>query len=445
MKRLCEMPVKILDLFAGAGGLSLGFELVSDDSGERVFELHRAVEIDRYCCETLKNRYGNGKIIEGDLTRKSVHEKVVRECKGKVAIVIGGIPCQSFSTIGPRSGYGMNDEKFKEDRRDHLYREFRNIVRELSPDVFLIENVKGILSKRDGSGRKIIDNIIRDFEKMGYHLQNGEGQKYMILNAADYGVPQRRERVILIGIRKKWKTVDVPFIEPTHYDPDSQDSEELKEKGLLPYVTLFDAIGDLPEVRPKITPAGLKRRQMERINSLNKRINNGQDRIPFDKKRFTQHLNRVSNSGKQYFGFVRSNGYFFIDHHVARGQQLSDLKLFGHMEEGETAKKFFARKPELARALIKYKMDTFTDKYRRQSWNEPCTTVFAHLEKDGNRFIHPEQPRTITPREAARIQSFPDDFIFCGPHKIKFRQIGNAVPPMMAYNIAMAVYRIMEG
>jgi DNA (cytosine-5)-methyltransferase 1 len=439
------MPIRILDLFAGAGGLSLGFEMVKDDSGKQVFELYRAVEINKYCCETLRNRYGDGKVIEGDLTKKTVHEKVIRECKGRVSVVVGGIPCQSFSTIGPRSGYGKNSEEFKDDKRDHLYREFRNIVRELSPDIFVIENVKGILSKKDGGGRKIIDRIIADFEDMGYNLQNREGKKYLILNAADYGVPQRRERVILMGIRKEWKTIDVPLIEPTHYDTDSKNGNELRKKGLLPYVTLYDAIGDLPEVMPKITYTGLGEKQVARIKSLNKKINSGQERIPFDKKRFSEHLTTTSDSGKKYFDFVRSNGYAFTDHHVARSQQLSDIRLFRHMKEGETAEDFYTRRPELAKKLIKYKMDTFTDKYRKQSWNKPSTTVFAHLEKDGNRFIHPELARTITPREAARIQSFPDDFTFSGPFIKTYRQIGNAVPPLMAYNIAGKIYRILEG
>lgn len=440
----CDMPIRILDLFAGAGGLSLGFEMVRDDSGKQVFELYRAVEIDKYCCETLRNRHGKEKVIEGDLTKKTVHEKVISECKGRVSVVIGGIPCQSFSTIGPRSGYGKDSEEFKDDKRDHLYREFRKIVRELSPNIFVIENVKGILSKKDNAGRKIIDRIIADFEDMGYNLQNKEGEKYLILNAADYGVPQRRERVILIGIKREWRTIDVPLIEPTHYDPDPGNGKESGNNGFLPYVTLYDAIGDLPEVKAKITDTGLRGKQLARIKSLNKSIENGHERIPFDRKRFAEHLSTVSDSGKRYFDFVRPNGYAFIDHHVARSQQLTDIRLFRHMREGETARYFYTRKPELAKKLIKYKMDTFTDKYRKQSWKKPSTTVFAHLEKDGNRFIHPEQPRTITPREAARIQSFPDDFTFSGPFIKKYRQIGNAVPPLMAYKVGVKIFEIMR-
>lgn len=437
-----KMEIKILDLFAGAGGLSLGFELFKDTRKRQVFELFRAVETEKYACETLKNRYGNKKVINGDLTKKSTHEKVVSECKGEVSVVLGGIPCQSFSLLGPRSGYGLNQGKAKSDERDHLYMELKNIVDEVKPDVLVIENVKGILSKKDHKGRKIIDVIISDFENIGYSFENVKGEKYFLLNAADFGVAQKRERVILIGIRKRWKNIPVPDIKPTHYDPETDESNNVKD--LLPYVTLFDAIGDLPEVSPKITFNGASKYQVTRIINLNTHINNGKDRNSFNRSRFDKHYRNISKSGKKFLDFIRPGNYKFIDHHVARGQQLSDIKLFKNMKQGETAGEFCKRRPKLAKKLIKYDMNTFKDKYRKQNWEKPCTTVFAHLAKDGNRFIHPSQARTITPKEAARIQSFPDDFIFCGPISGKFRQIGNAVPPLLAYNIAQAVYKIMS-
>lgn len=434
--------IKTLDLFAGAGGLSLGFELFRNGSGEQVFELHRAVESEKYACETLRNRYGKEKVVEGDLTEKATHEKIISECGGKISVVMGGIPCQSFSTIGPRSGFGKTMEKFRKDERDHLYREFKSIVAELMPHILVIENVKGILSKKDSDGRKIIDAIISDFERIGYRFDNNKGEKYLLLNAADFGVPQKRERVILIGINREWKDIPAPDIQPTHYDPDQPDSGTTK--GLLPYVTLSEAIGDLPKVTPKITETGLSKNQITRVRAANRNTDSGQERRPFNKTRFEKHLKRAGDSAKQFLNFIRPNGYEYIDHHIARMQQLTDVKLFRYMREGETAEEFCIRRRALAKKLIKYDMETFTDKYRKQSRDKPCTTVFAHLEKDGNRFIHPSQARTLTPREAARIQSFPDDFIFSGPFSKKFRQIGNAVPPLMAYNIARAVYKILD-
>ena len=148
----------------------------------------------------------------------------------------------------------------------------------------------------------------------------------------------------------------------------------------------------------------------------------------------------ISHSGKIYFSLIRPNGYPYIDHHVSRSHQLSDTRVYVLMKEGETAKKFLEREPMLAKKLIKYDMSTFDDKYRKQKWHEPCSTIFAHLQKDGNRFIHPEQARTLTPREAARIQAFPDDIFFEGPYTKKFIQIGNAVPVWLSYSIAQSIY-----
>jgi DNA (cytosine-5)-methyltransferase 1 len=429
-------PYKILDLFAGAGGLSLGFELLRDKTDKPVFELFRAVELDKFACETLRSWHGADKVIEGDLTKKKIHKRIISECKGKVALVVGGIPCQSFSLIGPRSGFGKKMEKFKKDERDHLYKEFKAIVAELMPNIVVIENVKGILSKKNARG-KIIDKIIKEFENLGYIFENELGKKYFVLNAANFGVPQKRERVILIGVLKTWLDIKIPVIQPTH------SARKIKGGKLLPYVTLSQAIGGLPKLEAKTTNTDVPKKKLKEIKKNNKKINNGTDRIDFDRKDFEKQLNKINNSGKQFLNFIRPNGYKYLDNHVARSQQSTDIKLFKKMYEGETAGDYMKRNPKMAKKLIKYTMNSFKDKYRKQRWNEPSTTIFAHLEKDGNRFIHPRQARTITPREAARLQSFPDDRVFCGPISKKFKQIGNAVPPLMGNNIAKNVYEII--
>jgi len=434
------MTIKMLDLFAGAGGISLGFELVRNKSGNPVFELHRALEIDKYACDTLRVRHGSEKIIEGDITNPDIVNKVISECKNKVSIVIGGVPCQSFSLIGPRSGYGKKSEKFRTDERDNLYKYFRDVVAEIKPNIVVIENVRGILSKKDAEGNKVIDKLLSDFENLGYSFENEKGNRHFLLNAADYGVPQKRDRVILIGIKKRWKNIKIKSIKPTHFDPLSSDTHDLIKKGLKPYVTLYDAIGDLPKVSPMITFTGIALSKRKLIKEKNETINNGKDKIPLNKKRFLNHFQRLGVSGKEFLDFVRPNGYEYIDHHIARSQQLSDIELFGLMKQGEISKDFLERMPKKTKRLIKYNMLSFKDKYRKQRLNRPSTTVFAHLEKDGNRFIHPTQARTFTPREAARLQSFPDDIIFEGPRTKKYRQIGNAVPPLMSYNVAKTIY-----
>jgi DNA (cytosine-5)-methyltransferase 1 len=435
--------LKILDLFAGVGGLSLGLELVKDKKGNHPFELYRAVEIDQYACETLRNRYGADKVIEGDITKLNIANKIINDCKGKVSIIIGGIPCQSFSLLGPRSGFGKKMEKFKKDMRDNLYEHFRDIVGEIKPNIIIIENVKGILSKKDSNGELIIKKILSDFEALGYNFENSKGNKFNIINAANQGVPQKRERVILIGIKKEWKNVNVPLIKSTHFDPTSENAEELIQKGLLPHVTLSEAIGDLPKVEPKITMTGLGEHEIKKIKRENEHRYNGKDELVITEASFKRHHDKLSSSGKEFFKHIKPNNHLTITHHVARAQQLSDIKLFSLMKEGETAGEFFDRCPEKARQLIKYDMNSFLDKYRKQSKSNVSTTVFAHLEKDGNRFIHPEQNRTITPREAARIQSFPDDFVFMGPLNKKFKQIGNAVPPLLSKAIGVSLLEIL--
>jgi len=437
------MVIKILDLFAGVGGLSLGFELIRDKNRNPVFELHRVVEIDKYACQTLRKRYGDEKIIEGDITKYKIAKKIIDECKGKVSVVVGGIPCQSFSLIGPRSGFGKNIEKFKSDKRDNLYEHFRDIVGEIKPNIIVIENVKGILSKKDSKNMKIIDKLLLDFEKLGYAFENESGTKWQLLNAADFGIPQKRERVIIIGVKKSWKNLKIPIIKPTHFDSDSTNTKNKLSGKILPYVSVYEAIGDLPIVKPKVTLTGLNSGQKKEIQKMNLKINSGKDVIELDKKRLARHLKKINNSGKKFFEFVRTNDSDSVNHHVARSQQLSDIKLFELMLQGETAQDFIKRMPSKAKDLIKYDMLSFKDKYRRQNAEKSSTTIFAHLEKDGNRFIHPTQARTYTPREAARIQSFPDDFVFEGPMSKKFKQIGNAVPPLLAHNIALCVHKLV--
>ncbi len=427
----------ILDLFAGAGGLSLGFELLKK-RGIR-YKLHRAVEIDKHACETLRKNHGPKKVIEGDITDTETKKRVIEECKGKVQIILGGIPCQSFSLLGPRSGYGRKDRKFKKDKRDRLYQQYLGIVRGLSKDtdVIIIENVRGILSKRDAEGKLIYENIISEFSKLGFSFRTEEGKDYMVLDSADYGVPQHRKRVIFTGVKKKLlegrKGIPVP--KRTH----SKKGNNGKQK----HVSIWEAIGDLPVVTPKITYTDLNEEEIASARRRNKRRRPGQDVQNYDKKRYRKHVKKVSKAGSVFLSFVRS-GSKKIRHHVARSHQLSDIKLFDGMKPGWTARHVFQSGDKKLMSLIKYDMNSFRDKYRRQHPDEPCTTIFAHLSKDGNRFIHPKYARTLTAREAARIQSFPDSFVFSGAMTHKYRQIGNAVPPLLAMKIAGSLSELLQ-
>lgn len=441
---MAEKKIKILEVFSGAGGLSLGFDLVRSKGGERVYEIVLAVDNDKYACQTLKKyskkEYGTEDIVlEADLTQSDTHKKIIEKCKEGIDIIIGGPPCQSFSLIGPRSGE-TTENKEKYELMDTLYREYLKLVKELKPFFIVFENVKGILSKKDKNNMKFIDLITADFKELGYSFES-ENEKiktdYIVLNAADYGVPQIRERVFLIGNNLGIKN---PYPAATHP---------------LAHITLFEAIGDLPKLKAKITPTGVKsKHEKEKIKKHNRKIYSGLNLMPYHRDSFFAHREHLENDGKAFLDFVNPNGLKVLNHHIARGQKRDDVRLFKSIRQGMTAGDIVTSKKKTIRKLkklIKYDMSSFTDKYKKQSWKKPCSTVFAHLEKDGNRFIHPDskQARTITVREAARIQSFPDGYPdesgFAGPYNKIFRQIGNAVPPLLAMRIAESVYSKFGG
>jgi DNA (cytosine-5)-methyltransferase 1 len=429
--------LKILDLFSGAGGFSLGFELVKDSRGQKAFHTIVAVDNDKFACQSFRKNFPETEMIEGDITKISVQNKIIKKCKNKVDIIIGGPPCQSFSTIGPRSGYGVNDTRFQKDKRDRLYLDFVKIVKEVRPRFIVIENVMGILSKKDGRKTPFVKKIVKSLEKIGYSFKiEGRNEEYQILNSVNFGVPQRRKRVLIIGNRIGLKN---SIINPTHYDPEhEQPVKELKK-----CITLKEAIGDLPRLKAKITMTGIKKEDIEKIEKLNESINSGMDEADYHIKTIAENSNFLHFVSS---GVLTGKAPDVLRDHVARSQQITDIQLFGIMKPGETAKDFINNGyTENEKKLIKYNMSSFYDKYRKQKWNGPATTLFAHLEKDGNRFIHPDskQARTLTVREAARIQSFPDDFIFEGPYNKKFRQIGNAVPPLVAYNIGICLVKMM--
>ena len=425
----------VLDLFAGVGGFSLGFELAKDANDRAAFEIIMVVDNNRHCCETLRNHFSNSigdtTVIEGDLEKEDVKSEIIRKCRGKVDVIIGGPPCQSFSMIGPRSGNKM--KKGQKDIRDNLYRHYLEIVEAIGPESIVFENVRGILSKKDETGKPYIHRIISDFEALDYTFESENKEiesKYLLLNAANFGVPQNRQRVFLIGNSLGEKN---SFPKKTH--------STFSGNGLHRVLTLKDAIDSLPAVKPKLTFTGLTQSERSSAIKKNKRIYSGEATIPYPNKKFDLHYAHSDSAGREFLDFIRPFPLKELTLHVARPQQKTDIELFRLMPEGWTAKDVLEAKGRLSKLkkFIKYDMSSFTDKYKKLRWDKPSSTIFAHLSKDGNRFIHPDsrQHRTITPREAARIQSFPDYYQISGPKTAQFKQIGNAVPPILAYRIAI--------
>ena len=391
-----------VDLFAGCGGLSEGFLQLD-------FEGLCHVDIDEKACETLSNRlkyYGEEssqikkKVLNYDLTNHDNIDKIIELLNGKeVDVLLGGPPCQAFSTVGR----AQDPNSMKNDKRNYLYKHYIECLTRIKPKIFIFENVTGLLTSKP-NGYRIFPEIIKEFEKNGYDVYNNE--KEIVLNSVNYGVPQLRKRVILIGIKKelKIKSKDIyNLIEKTHYGPCEEDTK------LLKFVTVEEAISDLPKLFP----------------------GEGKEEVPFK-----------SNSNNDYIKIMRKENTDKLYNHVARKHNEKDRERYKLLSKNNWLLKDLVNfRPD----LVNYDPNHFINKYKVQQFDRPSLTIVAHLSKDGNLFIHPDssQERTFTVREAARIQSFPDDFQFIGARTNQYKQIGNAVPPLMSKAIAKAVKKVL--
>lgn len=383
-----------IDLFAGCGGLSEGFYIEG-------FKALAHVEIDHVACKTLKTRmvhYGyqnaNEAVLEEDITSLDIIKKIEKTVDGnEVDVIIGGPPCQSFSSLGR----AKDDKGMKDDPRNYLFESYVKILNHFLPKFFVFENVTGLLTATL-NGKHIV-NRIKD--ELGKHYK----VKLEVLNSANYGVPQIRKRVIIIGVRE-----DIPLdidavyssVVKTHYDPEMSKEDRC---GLKKYVTVRDAIEELPKLFP----------------------GQGTKAVSFKSKRNNEFLRKI----------VKRNSCILLDH-VARNHNDRDIERYRVMsKEHWTFQELLQNRPDLNHE----KQRVFGNSYTVQWWDLPSKTIIAHLYKDGNQFIHPDytQGRTFTVREAARIQSFPDDFVFEGARTDQFKQIGNAVPPLLANAIAKAL------
>jgi DNA (cytosine-5)-methyltransferase 1 len=374
----------VLDLFAGGGGFSLGFHWAG-------FHTAVAMEIKLNALETLKANFSHlgTRVLEADLAHYSPQKlKATLEFHDEPThfdLIIGGPPCQGWSMVGRGKIRALAEETGrpceKRDPRNQLTKRFLQYVRYFQPKVAVMENVTGMLSH---GGKNVAELVAAGLTETGYNVT------WQRINTSEFGLPQVRERLFFVGVRKDLK---IAFKFP----------EAKKNNGSrnFPALTVRDAIADLPKVshgakeliRPYSAPANIS------AYAKQMRLGAAPDLV-FD--------------------------------HICRTHNSQDLEAFRLLRQGGWYR-------ELPDRLKRYRDDIFEDKYKKLHWGRPSGCVTAHLSKDCYTHIHPSQPRTITVREAARLQSFPDCFYLGGSMSAKFELLGNAVPPLIAFILAREI------
>ena len=400
-----------IDLFVGCGGLSEGFEQ------SRKYKMIGAVEWEpspvKELRNHLKNRWGiqdsEERVLQFDIQRTEElfngwKDKKFGESKGldalvgnrQLDVIIGGPPCQAYSVAGRiRDEHGM-----REDYRNYLFESYLKVVQHYKPRVFVFENVPGILSAKPGDGSvRIIDLIQKAFADAGYAVLPDLSNA--IIDMTEYGVPQNRKRIIILGVSKEHYGDKAEAMVEKFY------SSYLPEYKIEKKATVRDAIGDLPKLRPLDEP----------ISYLGRKLSHS-----------------VSDP--------------LINGHISRFHNKRDIELFKFLEEDIASGRMkYTSAKSLKTLYTKLTGKTSNvHKYYALRWDEPSNLIPAHLFKDGLRHIHPdpEQARTITVREAARLQTFPDNYYFNCSQTDAFKMIGNAVPPLFAKKVAYAIYHLIQ-
>lgn len=301
--------------------------------------------------------------------------------------IIGGPPCQAYSTIGR----GNNKAKKSTDKRIYLYKYYLDFLNKYKPKFFIFENVKGLLSFKDISGNLLFPKIIHEFDLAGYKVN------YKIINASDFGVPQKRERIIIVGYRKDL------ILKKSFFDYLNEYIEEAP--------TLKDLFKDLPSIK-----AG---------KMSNKYSSNCSSKFV---KKYIRNKNNI------------------LTQHIARPHNENDLKIYKLVLKAKKKGKNLRYVDIPIELQTHSNTNSFLDRYKALDYYSISHTIVAHISKDGHYYIHPDlkQNRSITVREAARIQSFPDDFYFEYSRTAAFKQIGNAVPPILSLKIALAILDFLK-
>jgi DNA (cytosine-5)-methyltransferase 1 len=473
MKRIAAgNPPRLLDLFAGCGGLSLGFHAAG-------FAVAAAVEIDPDAAKSHGRNFHSGQERQSKardvtaLTPEALAAELdLADVPLAIDVLIGGPPCQAFARVGRSKlrEIAAHPMAFKHDPRARLYLEYLRYVEAYKPLAILMENVPDVLNH---GGQNIAEEICEVLEEKGYVA------RYTLLNAAFYGVPQMRERMFLIGYRPELEH-PITFPKPTHWvdlPPGYEGSRSVALKllgvggltseafhyvtppeampNLLPAVTAEQAIGDLPVIDA---------RELLRSGELRRGARRFDKPVSYDRRR---RISEYAKLMRTWPGFEARET--LVDHVIRYLPR--DYELFARLNPGDQypeawrhanimlAEKIAAlRKSGIEinegtaefkrlrnQVVPPYDAGKFPNKWRKMWRDQPARTLMAHLGKDSYSHIHydSDQARTISVREAARLQSFPDGFEFCGTMNPAFRQIGNSVPPLIAKAIATTMMKVL--
>lgn len=496
---MCDQ-IRVIDLFAGPGGLGEGFSSLRDSNGRRIFQIVMSVEMEKSAHSTLRlrsfyrkiydvngcipqqylnymqhpskanmdalitafpeewtaadNEAVQGTLIDGDSTYVCMAQERLQGKSGPV-VLIGGPPCQAYSLAG--RSRRAHDPSLQDDVKQTLYKCYLQFIQAIQPDVFVMENVKGILSaKLHDEG--VLGMIRADIDDEGYDVYSlvaetpKESRDY-IVRSEEYGIPQARHRVILLGVRKN--------------------SNRIRPQVLIKHLrnsTVRDALAGIPAIRSSFSKRELNQQgpqEWERyIIQAAKRIELEVSDIPLqtalgslsnENPPSQTEAGHVLNDAVEnaltswYRGPLQQVHSSLLTAHHARSHMASDLdrylfcSAFAYVEHHSPRLKDFPRQLLPVHRNIANLEDLssakFADRFKVQMYDRPSTTVTSHISKDGHYFIHPDyrQCRSLTVREAARLQTFPDDYFFEGNRTDQYRQVGNAVPPLLANQIAVVV------
>ncbi len=507
-----KTPIPIIDIFAGPGGLGEGFSALGLENRKPLFKIKLSIEKDEFAHQTLElrafYRQFSGKTVpseyyeylEGTISRDKLFKKYEREAsrakkeawkatlgeedrdlvKSRIEealngaanwVLIGGPPCQAYSLVGRSRMIGEDRGKYEADDRHFLYRQYLHILAEHQPPVFIMENVKGLLSAKLQQ-QKTFDLILSDLQNPAGAIGHNSGQPLsyklfsiskkrpedqdktkpedFIVRSEDYGIPQARHRIIIFGIRS-----DIYKADPETLDL------------VTKQVSIDDVIGDLPKLR-----SGLSKETDSAEKWLNaiKEIEDTRwfktlsaklkQPIIDDLKRVGANLNRggpfiqsvtVPEEYQKWYMDKKLNG---ICNHETRGHIRKDLyryffaAVFARINGRSPTLNDFPKELLPNHLNVQEAIDgsKFNDRFRVQISGKPSTTVVSHISKDGHYYIHydPSQCRSLTVREAARLQTFPDNYFFEGNRTQQYHQVGNAVPPLLANKIAAKVFDVLK-